>query len=339
MTPLFSKLIIIFFAFLGLILSVILFHKKRNQEGLVCPIGDDCTSVIYSAYSKFFGIDVTVIGMCYYGITALFYGALIAFAGSISPLVQFVGFLVTLSAFIFSGYLVIVQGFVLKRWCTWCLGSALLCTLIFAFAFHSLSDYLPILLAQYKPIVVILHAFAAALGVGSVTLTDVFFFRFLKDYRISHDEASIMDTISDVIWFALVLLVVTGIALYIPSSEALLVSTKFMAKMVIVGVVIINGVALNMLVAPKLVKISFGEEHVEHDGEMHQLRRLGFALGAVSLTSWYATFILGSLRSIPLSSLAILGIYLGILCIAVIGSQAFDRVLVRRARQHFGHHS
>ncbi len=337
MTPLFPKLLIIFCAFLGLILSVVLFHKKRNQENLVCPIRDDCTPVLYSAYSKFFNIDVTMIGMCYYGIVAVFYGALIAFSNMVPPLVPFLGFLVTLCALIFSGYLIIVQGFVLKRWCTWCLGSAFLCVVIFALALTSIYTNLPALLLNYKPVVVILHAFAAALGVGAVTMTDLLFFKFLKDYRISHDEASIMDTLSDVIWFALVLLVVTGIALYIPSSEALLISTKFMAKMVVVGVIIVNGVALNMLVAPKLVKISFGEEYVEHDGEMHQLRRLGFALGAVSLTSWYVTFVLGSLRSIPISSIAILGIYLVVLCVAVMGSQVFNRMLVRRAaRERLG---
>ncbi|MBP9821443.1 MAG: vitamin K epoxide reductase family protein [Candidatus Pacebacteria bacterium] len=333
MAPLLPKLLIIFFAFLGFILSFILFHKKRNQESLVCPIGNDCTSVIYSPHSRFFGIEVTLIGMCYYGLTALFYGALIAFPGALSSLVQFFGFIITLCALIFSGYLVIVQGVVLKQWCTWCLGSAFICAVVFGLALNTVYAHVPVLLAEYKTIVVILHAFAAALGVGAVTMTDLFFFKFLKDYRISHDEASIMDTLSDVIWFALVLLVVTGIALYIPSSVALLVSTKFMAKMVVVGVVIVNGVTLNMLVAPKLVKISFGEEHVEHDGEMHQLRRLGFALGAVSLTSWYIVFILGSLRSIPLSSIAILGIYVALLCFAVIGSQVFDRALVRRAHR------
>ncbi len=333
MTPLFPKLLIIFFAFLGFILSFILFHKKRNQESLVCPIGNDCTSVIYSPYSRFFGMEIALIGMIYYALMAMFYGAIIAFPEFIPPLVQFFGFLITLCALIFSGYLVIVQGFVIKQWCTWCLGSAFLCAILFGLALGNVYDHVPVLLGQYKTIVVILHAFAAALGVGAVTMTDLFFFKFLKDYRISHDEASIMDTLSDVIWFALVLLVVTGVALYIPSSDALLISTKFMAKIIVVGVVIVNGVALNMLVAPKLVKISFGEEHVEHDGEMHQLRRLGFALGAVSLVSWYTTFILGSLRSIPLSSIAILGIYVGILCFAVIGSQVFDRMLVRRAHR------
>ncbi len=333
MSPLLSKLLIIFFAFLGVILSVVLFHKKKNQEQLVCPIGDDCTPVLYSSYSQFFGIEVTMIGIFYYSITALFYGAVIAFPQSISPLVQFIGFLVTLGSVIFSAYLIIVQGFVLKRWCTWCLGSAAFCITIFAFALGSVYEHIPLLLVHYKTGIVIIHAFAAALGVGAVTMTDLFFFKFLKDYRISQDEAAIMDTLSDVIWFALVVLILSGIALFISSSETLLVSTKFIAKVVVVGVVIINGVVLNMLVAPKLVKISFGEESVGGDDDMHQLRRLGFALGAVSLVSWYATFLLGSLRSIPLSSFAILGIYTIVLCIAVIGSQAFNHMLVRRARK------
>ena len=154
--------------------------------------------------------------------------------------------------------------------------------------------------------------------------TDVFFMKFLKDYKISQSESNILDTLSQIVWFALGMLILTGIALYIPAASEYLMKTKFVAKLFIVGVITVNGVLLNLLVAPKLVKISFGEESVDHPGELHHLRKMAFAFGGVSIVSWLSVFILGSLRSLPLSVGAILGIYVALVLAAVIGSQIFD---------------
>lgn len=334
MYPHLPYLISIFLSFGGFLLAWSIHHKKRANETLTCPIGNDCTAVIHSDYSKFAGIEVTTLGMVYYGLSAFFYAALIAFPWIRTPDVLFVGFLIALSAVIFSTYLIIVQGFTLKQWCTWCLGSALNTFVIFALTLSTVYLHIAPILLAHKTIIVILHAFAAGLGVGAVTLTDVFFFKFLKDYRISHSEKEIMDTISDVIWVALMLLIVTGIGLYVSQSAALGESTKFLAKVVIVGVVLINGILLNLIVSPRLMNISFGIEKVSHPGQLHGLRRLGFALGAVSIVSWYSAFILGSVRSLPFSTPQILLGYACLVAVGVIGSQVMDRVLLHKAAHH-----
>lgn len=133
------------------------------------------------------------------------------------------------------------------------------------------------------------------------------------------------------IWFALALLVLTGLGLYLPEAEELNQSAKFLVKMIVVAVIIVNGAFLNLLVAPKLVKISFGEKHKHQPGELHRERKIAFALGAISVVSWYSAFILGMLRKLPLEFSSLLLIYLFILGGAIIGSQFMERFFAKQA--------
>src|SRR5690349_2993269 len=106
-------------------------HKKPNSSPLVCPLKFDCHAVVHSDYSKFFGMPVEILGMVYYGFVAISYAFFILIPGSL-PIV-FIAFLValSLSAFMFSLYLIGIQIFVLKKGCFWCYVSALICILIF----------------------------------------------------------------------------------------------------------------------------------------------------------------------------------------------------------------
>jgi len=328
-----AYIITIFLGFLGFITASAIRHKKQMGQTMVCPLSSNCDSVVYSSYSKFFGIDVTTFGLFYYGAIATLYGFFVAFPNYVPEYMYVIGFLMTALAVIFSVYLIIVQFLVIKEWCFWCLVSAFISLGLLISSGFALGAMLPELLLQYKTVIVIAHALAAALGVGTVLVTDVFFMKFLQDYKISHSESEILDTLSQIVWFALAMLILTGVALFLPASAELLAKTKFVAKVVIVGVIAVNGVLLNLLVAPKLVKISFREESVDHPGELHHLRKLAFAFGGVSIISWMMTFILGSIRSIPLSVGGILGIYLGLVFMVVLGSQYFDHRFIQKRHE------
>jgi uncharacterized membrane protein len=325
-----AYMITIVLALAGFAIAAMIRHKKKIGHPMVCPLGSDCDSVVYSPYSKFFGIDVVNAGLAYYGIIATLYVYIALFPQHIPEALHVIGFLMTVGAVIFSIYLLIVQVLVIKEFCFWCVMSALVSFGLLISSAFTMGPTLILILREYKIVVVILHALSAALGVGTVLVTDIFFMKFLKDFRISQSESEILDTLSQVVWFALGMLILTGIALYIPASAELLMKTKFIAKVIIVGVVLVNGILLNLLVAPQLVKISFGEIPIDTPDQLHHLRRLAFAFGAVSIVSWLSTFILGSVRSIPLSISAILGIYLGMVLIAVIGSQLFDWKLQKK---------
>lgn len=319
----------IIFGLAGLTVAGYVYIKKKTAQPMVCPLNGECEMVTTSRYSKFFGLPVELMGIFYYGLIILVYVLHNLIPWLLSDTIIFLLTGVTIGAFVFSLYLIFIQAFVLKKWCTWCLFSAGFSTFIFITAVFGAQIDLSAFLAEYRTVIIVLHALSAAVGLGAATVTDVFFFRFLKDYRISAGENGMMKILSNIIWFALGMIVVTGVGLFIPESERLLDSAKFLTKVVAVGVVIVNGIFLNLLVAPRLVDITFRESHDHKSGELHFLRKLSFALGAVSIVSWYTIFILGSIKSIPLSVGAAIALYALLLCFAVTASQLMDKKMVR----------
>lgn len=183
-----------------------------------------------------------------------------------------------------------------------------------------------------KPVFVLLHALAAAVGFGAVVVTDTLFFKFLKDFRISAKEKDVLDTVSRLIWAIIFILFVTGAALYLSAPLDYLAKSKFLVKLCVFAVVVINGCVLNMFISPYLVKLSFNEDAHEliHNPRMRVLRRIAFASGAVSMISWFVVFILGSIRSIPVSFPHGLLYYLALLTIAILGSQLFAMRLTKK---------
>lgn len=319
----------IIFGLAGLSVASYVFFKKKKAQPMVCPLNGECDVVTRSKYSKFFGIPVELLGMLYYGFVILVYVIHNLIPWLLSDTAIFLMTGITIGAFVFSLYLIFIQAFVLKKWCTWCLFSAGFSTFIFITAVFGADINLVALLSEYRTGIIVLHALAAAIGVGTATITDIFFFRFLRDYRISESEHELMNTLSNIIWFALGLIVVTGIGLYLPESERLLDSSKFLTKVVAVCVVIVNGIFLNLLVSPKMMQMDFSEPHDHKKGEMHFMRKLSFALGGISISSWYIIFILGSLKSIPFSFGTAITLYALVLCFAVTASQLMDRRMVR----------
>lgn len=311
---------IVAFALGGFSIAFYIFYRKCAEEHLICPLRGDCDSVVHSEYAIFLTIPVEVWGMLYYAMLAITYGAIAYFPLLASPFVVFVLLGATIIAFLFSLYLTFIQAFALHEWCTWCLFSAGLCTLVLLSAFLGLPFDLPLLLSANHDFIFALHLFAVALGLGGATITDVFFFKFLKDFRISKSEAAVLRMLSQIIWFALGLIVLTGIGLYIPDAALFNDSSKFLAKLCVVFVLLVNGAFLNLLVSPKLVRISFGGTHTHKPHELRLLRRLAFALGAVSITSWYAAFFVAMLGG-SFSLAMLLGSYGIALLLAILGSQ------------------
>ena len=130
--------ILIFLSFSGfLIANYIRHHKKNVKEVLVCPLKANCDTVIHSDYSKFLGVPVEVLGMFYYGLTALSYGVFIVFPETATSVNLFLIHSISFLAFMFSIYLTFVQAFALKNWCTWCIVSASISASIFLISVYN----------------------------------------------------------------------------------------------------------------------------------------------------------------------------------------------------------
>jgi len=319
---------IIILGLAGIILCLKIYTKKKAERPLVCMLGADCNTVLKSDFSKFLGIGLEIFGFIYYGIVTLSYLALFLFPQLQTPLIYFILLGLSMGAFLFSMYLIAIQAFVLRSWCSWCLISAGLSTLILIITFIGATllqlDFVPILSAIKHPLVMI-HLIGFALGVGGATINDVMFFRFLKDYRISHEENEVLKIMSQVIWFGLALSIISGFGLYLQNIEALNESSKFLLKVVVVGVITLNGVFLNLSIAPHLVKLSFKDSSTKTSQATH-LRKLAFASGAISFVSWYTAFFLGTIKSLPFTFIQLISIYVVLLTFAVIGSLIMEKM-------------
>jgi len=322
--------LVIIAAVIGFFLSLYIRNKKAGKQTLVCPLRASCDDVIHSEYSRFFGVPVELMGLVYYALVALVYVGLQFQPGLIPDQAILWVLGLTATALLFSLYLTVIQAIVLKQWCSWCLVSAGLCAAIFYGAISGYTIDVFTLLAEYKFLILIFHNIGFALGLGGAVLTDFFFFKFFKDLRISEDESKTMSMVSEVIWFGLALLVVSGIGLYLPEMVRLNESSKFLVKVIVVGVIIINGIFLNLKISPQLVNISYGVKHNHKSGELRGFRKLAFALGAVSITSWFSAFLLGMFRSVPLAFIDLLSIYLIVLGIAISVSQIMENYLTRK---------
>jgi uncharacterized membrane protein len=121
-------------AFLGLIDSA--YIGINSLQGFVVPCGvtSGCEEVLNSSYSHLFGLSISWLGFCFYGLVAA--SALLSVFGF--PRSLRVSMAASVLAFIVTLYLLYVQAFVLKAFCQYCLLSALLVTLILGF--HLLTE-------------------------------------------------------------------------------------------------------------------------------------------------------------------------------------------------------
>lgn len=164
---------------------------------------------------------------------------------------------------------------------------------------------------SYKHISVITHVLSVIVGMGAALVSDIFFNSFIKDKRISNHESKILGTLSTIVWVSLFFIALCGLALFISDPLKYSTSAKFLVKMTIVVVIIINGYAFWRLIHPALRKLNFTDNNMRH--KYVKLRKASFAMGAVSLASWVTAFILGMIGHIPLTYLEAIAGYT-ILC-------------------------
>ena len=172
-----------------------------------------------------------------------------------------------------------------------------------------------------------LHLVGVVLGFGAALMADIFFFRFLKDRKVTEEEVKTLKVFSRIIWVGLAIILFSGLLLFLSNMEFYLNSAKFLTKMAVVGVIVVNGFVLNCAVTPKLTSINFIARENE-DKKMRSVRSLAFASGAVSAVSWWTAFILGVLQFSPAPFPIMFGAYLIILAVAVIISQLVCKLFI-----------
>ena len=134
MDTILSHLAVIALAIAGLVVAGTIHGHKQAKKPLICPMRSRCDLVTESPFSKFMGIHNEQLGMAYYALVALLYAATLAYPALFGAMTAVILFALPAVAFLFSVYLVLLQAFVIKEWCAWCLASATIATLIFFLA-------------------------------------------------------------------------------------------------------------------------------------------------------------------------------------------------------------
>lgn len=179
------------------------------------------------------------------------------------------------------------------------------------------------LIADYKYLFTIAHVLAVVLGMGTALVTDILALRFGFNKRLSRFEVQTIRFLSQVVTYALGLIVLTGALIFLSNPEGYLASAKFLTKMTVVGVLCVNGYLLH-----RFVFTHIGDPNILTNPRARGLRKLGFALGAVSLTSWVAALSLGVLIRIPIPYDLAITLYGAAVALAVFLSQMMESLLL-----------
>ncbi len=166
-----------------------------------------------------------------------------------------------------------------------------------------------------KTIYLIFHVFGAVLGAGGAFASDAMFFKTVKDGVIESTELSFMKLGSKLVWSGVFVLVVSGVLLFYTDPAYYMASSKFLVKVTIVGVLILNGIIFHFIHLPHITK-HVGLRISESSTFLKKSTFL-MASGALSMVSWVATLVLGMLKVVPYSYFQITGLYLFIVIFAI----------------------
>ncbi len=271
-------------------------EKQKVKQGgaMVCMVGADCTKVVFSEYSKFFGLDLEKMGFVYYAVTALVYAVGIVAPALITNFVLFISLGLTFGGLLFSIYLTAIQVFRLKNFCTWCLGSALSSTLIFIFAFVKVTqsgseflEYLP----QVAGIIIVVEMVALVIAACIALYLELSIFKFLKDLVVDAREHAIIKTLFQINWFVLFLFILGNIGVYLTIPVGNIVWSHIYIELGLIAVIIANSLFSTLQTMPGLNAVNVGDSTLQV-AKICSLRTIAYVQTAVSLIAWAALLFL-----------------------------------------------
>jgi len=175
-----------------------------------------------------------------------------------------------------------------------------------------------------KTVYTIAHLLGVAIGAGGAYMSGLMFMSTIKDNKISKREVEFLELGSKMVWGGVGVLLVSGALLVSLNPSAYMTSSKFILKMIIVAVVILNGLIFQKVHSPLLLKSV--NKKISTSKTYKKGSRFMYISGAVSIASWTSALVLGALRSIPITVSRGLAIYLAILAVGAICAEVYRRV-------------
>ena len=182
-------------------------------------------------------------------------------------------------------------------------------------------------IAENKHIFIIGHVLFVVLGMGSAVVTDILCLRFGFNKKLSRFEVDTIRFLSHVVTIGLIGIVASGATVFLSDPERYMHSVKFLTKMTIVFVLCVNGWLLHRYIFRHIA-----DKNILTSPKARTLRKVGFALGAVSLISWVSALSLGVLLHISVRYDIAVIFYASAVLIAVFLSLFIESILLERKR-------
>lgn len=313
-------------SFAGFCVSANIYDTKQAGKQLVCPTGSDCNAVVNSRYSKFFGVSLEKWGLAYFGFITLTYLALIFSRDIFSPSMLTIVVLLSAAAGVFSAYLLFIQAFVLKKWCIWCILTAMISLAVCVISLVSAHVAVEFL-AGIQDVLLMVKYLGFCFGVGGTTVSVFLFKRFLEDASIDSKELRSIKGVFELVWTGFVLVIVSQFAFFVADPEMLSSSVSLIGEIVALLVFAISAAILMIIYSPFLVYVPFhkvGKDHKKF--AFLSLRNPTLTLGGIALVSWYFAFVMNFVTDISPSSLV------AIFLIVLIGTALFAALWDRSLR-------
>ncbi len=160
-------------------------------------------------------------------------------------------------------------------------------------------------------IFVLIHLIGVAVGFGSALVGDYLFMISLSDdHRIDEKEFKILKATGKLVWVGIVILISSGFMLFYMSDFAPLAQARVLAKMTLVGIVIVNGLLFHLVHLPFLKDYFKNTTLPKTTSKIKSRFSFIFISGAISMVSWFSIIILASWRTLSYSYTTIIGFYL-----------------------------
>lgn len=184
---------------------------------------------------------------------------------------------------------------------------------------------------EYETILTGLHILGAIIGMGAAFTSDAIFFSSIRDEKVSRTELRFIKLGGRLVWIGLGLIVLSGALLFLGDPEYYLASAKFLSKMTIVGVLVVNGALFHLIHIPRFHR--HANHHFPSSDEFMRAVPLLLAGGVVSTVSWFSALALGLWRGMPYAYLEVMGAYLVLLAFGACFTILFKKHFVPHSRK------
>lgn len=277
----------------GFAVATHIFEKKKQKTKLICPMrAGDCDTVVHSTHSTFLGMAVEKWGMGYY--TSIFIThTFMIFAPTFYPDV-FLGISIVLSsgAVLFSLYLLALQAFVLRKWCTWCVTSAVTSMIIFVLSISTYASQISLLVARFEEAIMRVHLMAIILGAVIAIASSVILVQFLRDQYLSDHEHDTLRVLSEIGWFALGGVILTVLPTVIWNCGSLATLPRLTNELAVLVILAVGHFLLAHTVFDSLVHGSFTDSDPVALEHFKKLRRIARTLTLILVWGWVVVLML-----------------------------------------------